>query len=113
MEGSDVVTDNWKEGSKVLFLTPSKNGMYSEIERHVPNQLMSFKHIGNVIKGEEQPLDDETRKWSGAMEIYELVEGTNGCTLSASVDLDEKDMDSTRALFNQALEKVKELAEVQ
>ncbi len=35
-EGSYAITDNWKEGSKVLFLNPGQYGIFSIIETHIP-----------------------------------------------------------------------------
>ena len=60
-EGSHAVSD-WKEGSKILFLSPSGEGMYSTIDKLVPNEFMAFKHHGMVKEGKEQPLDEETKK---------------------------------------------------
>jgi hypothetical protein len=65
-KGSYVICDNWKEGGKVLFLAPDQSGIYSIIEKYMPNNIIQFKHIGNVVKGKEQPIDDEAKKWTGA-----------------------------------------------
>ena len=107
-EGSYAVTDTWKEGSKVLFLVPDQSGIYSIIETHIPNKVMQFKHIGNVIKGKEQPIDDETRKWSGATEIYTLTEGTDSITLTIEIDVLDEHLEFMTNTLPKALEKVKE-----
>ena len=106
-EGSYAITDNWKEGSKVLFLSPDQNGIYSIIEKHIPNKIMMFKHIGNVAKGKEQPIDDETKKWSGATEIYTLTEGMESNTLTVEIDVLDEHLDFMKNAFPKALEKVK------
>jgi hypothetical protein len=77
-EGSYAVSD-WKDGSKILFLSANGDGMFSIIAKQVPNEFMSFKHLGIVKGGEEQPGNKETQKWSGAMENYTLREA-NGMT---------------------------------
>lgn len=110
LEGSYVITDNWKEGSKVLFLSPDQSGIYSSIETHIPNKVMQFKHIGNVIKGKEQPIDDETKKWSGTTEIYTLTEGTDNNTLTVEIDVLDEHLDFMTITFPKALEKVKSLS---
>ncbi|MBG6129976.1 hypothetical protein IWQ47_001941 [Aquimarina sp. EL_43] len=107
-EGSYAITDNWKEGSKVVFLSPDQNGIYSIIETHIPNKIMRFKHIGNVIKGEEQPIDDETKAWSGATEIYTLTSGADSNTLNVEIDVLDEHLDFMKTTFPKALEKVKE-----
>ena len=66
----------------MLFLGPDQSGIYSLIETHIPDKMIQFKHIGNVVKGQEQPVDEETKKWSGATEMYTLTEGTAHNTFS-------------------------------
>lgn len=106
-EGSYAVTDNWKEGSTVLFLAPDESGIFSIIETHIPNKLMEFKHIGNVLKGKPQPVDEETKKWSGATERYSLKEGADCITLVVEIDVLDEHLEfmSTKLLI--ALERVK------
>ncbi len=106
-EGSYAVTNNWEEGSKVLFLSPDQSGIYSIIETHIPNKVMMFRHIGNVLKGKEQPMDDDTKKWSGATEIYTLTEGTDCNTLTVEIDVLDEHLDFMTKTFPKALEKVK------
>ena len=106
-EGSYAITDDWKEGSKVLFLAPDQSGIYSLIETHIPNNMIQFKHIGNVVKGKEQPIDDEAKKWSGATEIYTLTEGIDINNLSVDIDVLDEHLDFMTNTFPKALEKVK------
>ncbi|MBC8754867.1 hypothetical protein H2O64_09310 [Kordia sp. YSTF-M3] len=106
-EGSYAITDNWKEGSKVLFLSPDQSGIYSCIETHIPNKTITFKHIGNVVKGKEQPIDDETKKWSGTTETYTLTEGTDSNTLTVEIDVLDEHLNFMTTTLPKALEKVK------
>lgn len=106
-EGSYAVTDNWKEGSTVLFLAPDKSGIYSIVEKHVPNEVIQFKHIGTVVNGKEQPIDDETKIWSGASEIYRLAEGKDSNTLMVEIDVMDEHLDFMKSTFPKALEKIK------
>ena len=107
-EGSYAVTDDWKEGSKVHFLAPDQSGIYSIIEKHIPNNIIQFKHIGNVVRGKEQPIDGETKKWSGATEIYKLTEGKDTNTLTVEIDVMNEHLEFMTNTFPQALEKVKD-----
>lgn len=109
-EGSYAFTDNWKEGSKVLFLAPDQSGIYSIIEIHIPNQIMQFKHIGNVLKVKEQPIDDETKIWSGATESYTITEGKDYNTLTVEIDVLDEHLDFMTTKLPKALEKVKYLS---
>lgn len=106
-EGSYAITDNWTEGSKVQFLGPDQNGIYSIIETHVPSKTITFKHIGSVLKGKEQPIDNETKTWSGATETYTLSEITNGNTLTVEIDVMDEHLTFMTHTFPKALEVVK------
>ena len=105
--GSYVVTDNWKEGSIVHFLVPDQSGIYSTVEKHIPNEIIEFKHIGNVVTGKEQPLDEESKKWSGATEIYKIMEGKDANTLKVEIDVMDEHLEFMKITFPKALEEVK------
>src|SRR5690242_10514751 len=109
-DGSYAVSD-WKEGSKIHFLDPNGRGMYSIIDRLIENEFMSFRHLGNIKDYQEQPLDEETKKWSGGFENYTLTEVDGRTTLSVEVDSVEQYLDFFNEKFPVALQNVKELAE--
>ncbi|THF51838.1 SRPBCC domain-containing protein [Flavobacterium supellecticarium] len=109
-EGSTAVSD-WKEGSSILFIDDHQNGMYSIINQMVPNELMSFKHIGILKNGKEEPLDEESKKWTGAMENYILIDLKDATQLEVSMDIPEDFEDYFNLKFPQALEIVKKIAE--
>lgn len=109
-EGSYVVTD-YKEGSKAHFLSPSGEGMFSSVSINKPFEIMSFNHIGILKNFEEQPIDDETKLWSGCEERYELVENNGKTTVKASVDVIDQHVDYFDQSFPNGLKKLKEIAE--
>lgn len=105
MEGSYAESD-WKEGSKILFITPEGDGMFSVIEKNVPYEEMTFKHLGEVKKGVEEPKD-----WAGARERYELKE-TNGTTVvNVTLDATEDFQDYFNKTFPKALAILKQISE--
>lgn len=106
-EGSYTINDNWEEGSIVHFLGPDQSGIYSKIEKHIPNRIIQFKHLGNVVNGKEQPIDDETKKWAGATESYKLTEGTNTNILSVEIDVMDEHLEFMKQTFPRALEIIK------
>ena len=106
-KGSYALTDNWKEGSTVLFLAPDQSGIYSSIEKHIAHKIMKFIHIGNVVKGKEQPVDDEAKKWSGATEVYTLTRAQDCNILTVDIDVLDEHVDFMTATFPKALEKIK------
>ena len=110
-EGSYAVTDNWKEGSKVLFLSPGGNGMVSTVAANRPNEYMSFKHLGEVKDGVEDTTSSTVKEWNGAMENYTLTE-TGGVTeLIIDIDVNDAFKDYMVKTWPKALEQVKELSE--
>ena len=109
-EGSYVETD-WAEGGKALFLSPGGNGMYSEIAKNTQNEYMSFRHIGNVVNGKEQPVDAATETWTGAMENYTLREKDGKTELLVDMDITEDHAAMFSDMLPRGLQIVKELAE--
>ena len=109
-EGSYAVSD-WKEGSKILFLNPEGSGLASRINKLVPNELMSFQHLGEVKGGKEQPPGAASEAWTGAMENYYLQNNGNGTGLKVEMDVTEAHAAYFNDSFPRALQKVKELAE--
>ena len=109
-EGSRAET-NWEEGSKVLFLDGKGQGMVSTIAKKIPNEFMSFKHLGTVKDGVEDFESEQTKEWSGALENY-LLKTVNGKTeLVVDMDIAEEYKDYFMNTWPKALDKVKELAE--
>lgn len=108
--GSHAVSE-WKEGSRVHFLDGSGNGMYSTIERMIPQKEMAFRHLGVIKDNQEQPVDEETKKWTGGMEVYYLAEKDKQTELMVDLDIIESFSEYMSKTFPPALEKVKELSE--
>ena len=111
MEGSYAVTDDWKEGSKVLFLAPDGQGMVSKVGAKRQNEFMSFEHQGVVKDGIEDTTSDEVKQWQGAKENYTLKEAGKGTKLIIDMDISEKEKEYFEKVWPKALERVKSLAE--
>jgi hypothetical protein len=109
-EGSYAVSD-WNEGDKIHFMSPNGEGMNSIIETKIPNEYMAFKHIGEIKDFKELPLDEETKKWSGAMETYRLTQDGEFTDLVVQVDIVEKHIDYFKEAFPKAMESVIEISE--
>ncbi len=106
-EGSHAVSD-WNEGSKILFLDAKGNGMFSIIEKKIPNQQMTFKHLGELKNGVE-----ENKEWGDALEDYFLSEN-NGITeldVALAMDTNEEFQKYFEETFPKALTLVKQISE--
>jgi uncharacterized protein YndB with AHSA1/START domain len=109
-EGSHAITD-WKKGSKVLFLDGKGMGMVSRIDETIPNEYMSFEHLGDVKNGIEDVTSDEAKSFAGAHENYTLKAVGNKTELIVDMDVNDQFKDYFSQTFPKALAKVKELAE--
>ena len=69
MEGSYAVTDNWTEGTNVLFLAPGGNGMVSNVAINRKNEFISFEHLGEIKDGVKDTESEKVKAWAGAHEI--------------------------------------------
>jgi uncharacterized protein YndB with AHSA1/START domain len=105
-EGS-YAKGEWKEGNDIQFLIPEGDGMYSRIQKLVPNQQMTFEHLGEIKGGEKQPQS----KWAGALESYYLTENNGITELTVETDLEDEYLQYFKDTFPKALQLVKELAE--
>jgi len=110
-EGSYAVTDDWKEGSKVLFLDGKGQGMVSKVETNRPNEFMSLKHLGTLKNGVEDLDSEQTKQWAGAKENYALTEGGGVTTLTVEMDITDEYKDYFMNTWPKALEQVKILSE--
>ncbi|MEZ2440211.1 SRPBCC domain-containing protein [Chitinophaga sp. RCC_12] len=112
-EGSKVET-NWEKGSKVLFLdSKSNSGMVARIADKVPNEFMSFQHLGEVYNGVEDLTSDKVKAWAGAYENYTLTNVNGKTELLVEMDLADEFKDYFNKAWPLALDKVKELSEQQ
>lgn len=109
-EGSHAISD-WREGSKVQFLSPEGSGMYSVIDKMQPAAFMSFRHLGEIKNGVEQPAKDESSEWYGAKEEYTLTRNGDVTVLDVHIDMTENDKKYFQDQFPAALQEVKKLAE--
>jgi uncharacterized protein YndB with AHSA1/START domain len=110
-DGMRAVSD-WQVGSRVHFLSPEGDGMYSIIDRKEEHAFMGFTHLGLVLDGQELPTDVEAREWAGSREAYALQENHGGTDLSLMVDIRREDAPSLTQLVPEALGIVRVLAEL-
>ncbi len=104
-EGSHAVSD-WNEGSKILFLGPDGSGMFSKIEKKIPNQQMTFLHLGEIKNGVEVSTD-----WENARESYFLTEKDGSTALKVQLDSVGEFEQYFSETFPKALQAVKNIAE--
>lgn len=109
-EGSYAVSD-WKQGSKIQFLSPGNNGMTSIITGKIPNEFMSFQHMGTIRNGVEDFDSEETKKWAGAMENYYLKTVDEQTELTIEIDVTDEFRNFFETTFPKATDIIKQLSE--
>jgi uncharacterized protein YndB with AHSA1/START domain len=109
-EGSRAETD-WKEGSKVLFLSADGEGMVSRIAKNRPNEFMSIEHLGFVKDGLEDTTSEKVKEWQGAKENYTLKDYEGKTKLLVAMDIADEYLDYFLKVWPKAFKKVKELSE--
>ena len=98
MEGS-YAESSWEEGGKIAFLTPDKNGMFGIIKKKVVNSEMTFKHLGEIKNGIEEP-----KNWENATESYRLSQTEDGTLVKVLLTMDEANQEFEN-YFNEAFPK--------
>ncbi len=109
--GNYYKTDSFLQGNKIHLLTPGGDGMYSILEKIVENELLVFKHLGELQNFEEQPIDENTQEWTNALESYELKSLGKETELTVQVETVEQYVDHMNKTFPMALQDLKKLAE--
>lgn len=98
-------------GSRIHFIAPSFDGMYSDVFYLIPNKLLIFKHIGNLKDLKELPLDAESEKWIGSFETYKLDEVDGVTTVTAEIDCVAEYINYMNEKFPKALQELKIISE--
>ena len=84
-EGSHYV-GRWQQGEKILFLSPSGDGMVSEIAEHRPDAYVSIRHLGYLVQGAEDTQSEAVRAWAPAYENYRFMATPAGTRLVIEQD---------------------------
>lgn len=98
-------------GGKVQFLSPGGSGMYASIQEWEPGKKAVFSHQGEIKEGVEQPIDEKTKQWSGALESYTLTSSGNGTRVDASVETNADYKEYMNSKFPEALKELKRISE--
>ncbi len=105
-EGSEgaYINSDWVEGGRFEFFE-SDVGSYGIIEKLIPNEFISFRHLGELREGKEYPYDRER------LESYTLNENNGVTTLTLEQDIPEEYKNMFEDATPKAFERIKELAE--
>jgi uncharacterized protein YndB with AHSA1/START domain len=101
----------WDTGSKIRFLSPSGDGMLSEIAESRRNEFISIRHLGFISNGTEDTTSDAVRAWAPAYENYTLVPIDGGTTMIVDQDVAAEWEEHMTQAWPKALDLLKQLCE--
>jgi hypothetical protein len=83
----------------------------SRVVEHKPAERIELEHLGMINKGVEDYESDKIKPWIGATEIYTVTEEQGQVKLTIEQDMTEEYKAHFEKAWENALLKVKELAE--
>ncbi|GGI77442.1 SRPBCC domain-containing protein [Pseudarthrobacter scleromae] len=106
---------DWNAGSEIRFLGPdgegSVGGMIATVEECRPNEFVSLRYLGQIVRGVDDTTSDAAQEFIGAHENYSFTEA-DGVT---KVEVEVESVEDWVAMLNEtwpvALAKLKDLAE--
>lgn len=101
---------SWQQGQRIRFLTPSGEGVISEIAEHRPNEFISVRHLGYIVDGVEDTRSDAIRAWAPAYENYTFTATPQGTKLTVDQDMTDE-FESMVETWPRALATLKALCE--
>jgi uncharacterized protein YndB with AHSA1/START domain len=102
---------SWEQGQRIRFLSPSGDGMVSEIAVHRPNEFISIRHLGFIVKGAEDTESEAVRAWAPAYENYTFTRTLDGTQVVVDQDVPEDWESHLAEAWPKALAKLKSLCE--
>ena len=109
-EGS-TFEGSWDKGERIRFLTPSGDGVVSEIAENRPNEFLSIHHIGHIHGGEEDTESESVREWAPVYENYTLSAVPGGTRVVIDQEVTGEWEQFTKETWPKALELVKRICE--
>jgi hypothetical protein len=101
---------SWQKGRRIRFLTPSGEGVISEIAENRPNEFISIRHLGYIVNGVEDTSSDAIRAWAPAYENYTFTATPQGTKLTVDQDMTDE-FESMVEAWPNALRALKALCE--
>lgn len=102
---------SWERGARIRFLSPSGEGMVSEIAESRPGEFLSIRHLGFVKDGVEDMTSAAARAWASAYENYTFTEKDGVTDVVVDLDTDEKFEAMFSDLWPKALRRLKEICQ--
>ena len=102
---------SWAQGERIRFLSPTGDGMVSEIAENRPNEFISVRHLGYITAGREDTDSEAVRAWAPAYENYTLAPHPQGTLMTVDQDVTADFEAYMNQAWPKALARLKALAE--
>lgn len=102
---------SWSEGSRILFIDASGDGMVSEIAENRRHEFLSIRHLGFISNGIEDTASDAVRAWAPAYENYTFSSVPEGTRLIIDQDVTADFEESMQVAWSKAFALLRELCE--
>lgn len=102
---------SWEPGAQIRFLSPSGDGMVSEIAECRTDEFISIRHLGFIANGVEDTTSEAIRAWAPAYENYTFSPTTEGTTMVVEQDVAAEWEEHLAQAWPKALGILKELSE--
>lgn len=101
----------WEPGQRIRFLSPSGDGMISEVAEYRPNEFVSVRHLGVIRNGVEDTDSELARSWAPAYENYAFRPVPEGTEVVIEQDVTEEFERYLAEAWPKALQRLKDLCE--
>lgn len=101
----------WQAGEKIKFMSPSGEGMVSEIVEHRPNEFTSIRHLGTIANGVEDTSSAAVRAWAPAYENYTFAAEGGGTRITVEQDIMDEYLVFMSDVWPKALQRLKIICE--
>ena len=101
----------WQTGAELRFLAPSGDGMFAEIAEYRPNERISIRHLGLIVRGVVDTESESVRAWAPAYENYTFAPTAEGTKLVIDQEVTEEFEKYLVEAWPRALDRLKALCE--
>ena len=102
---------SWDQGSRIRFLSPTGDGMVSEIAESRLHEFMSIRHLGFIVNGVEDTTSEAVKAWAPAYENYTFIATPEGTRMVVDQDVAAEWEEHLSEAWPKALELLKALSE--
>jgi hypothetical protein len=93
------------------FLSPSGDGMVATIAVLKPQELISIKHLGFIVNGQDDFSSDNVTSWAPAYENYYFCEQNGATELRVEQEIAPEYEQYMQEAWPKALVRLKQLCE--